>query len=82
MIELEPETYEALLRRLYDAEYAVGELVKAWRESMRHQNEFRTRDAAVRLIEGIKEMIDDVIVAINAAQAMADRFNKVLLHTQ
>ena len=28
MIELEPEKYEALLRRLYDAEDAVGELVR------------------------------------------------------
>ena len=29
-----------------------------------------------KLLEDIKEMIDDVIVSIQAAQAMADRFDK------
>jgi hypothetical protein len=50
MIELEPEKYEALLRRLYDAEDAVGELVRGLEKIHEASNEFRTRDAAVRLI--------------------------------
>ena len=50
MIELEPETYEALLRRLYDAENAVSELVQGVERIYEASNEFRTRDAAVRLI--------------------------------
>ena len=50
MIELEPEKYESLLRRLYDAEDAVGELVRGLERIHEASNEFRTRDAAVRLI--------------------------------
>jgi hypothetical protein len=55
MIELEPEKYEALLRRLYDAEDAVGELVRGLERIHEASidvlnNEFRTRDIAVRLI--------------------------------
>jgi hypothetical protein len=50
MIELEPEKYESLLRRLYDAEDAVGELVRGLEKIHEASNEFRTRDAAVRLI--------------------------------
>jgi hypothetical protein len=50
MIELEPEKYEALLRRLYDAEDAVSELVRGLEKIHEASNEFRTRDAAVRLI--------------------------------
>jgi hypothetical protein len=50
MIELESEKYEALLRRLYDAEDAVGELVRGLEKIHEASNEFRTRDAAVRLI--------------------------------
>ena len=54
MIELEPEKYEALLRRLYDAEDAVGELVRGLERIHEASNEFRTRDAAVRLIARYK----------------------------
>jgi len=43
---------------------------------MRHQTNSEQEISQYDLSEGIKEMIDDVIVAINAAQAMADRFNK------
>ena len=50
MIELDPEKYEALLKRLYDAEDAVGELVRGLEKIHEASNEFRTRDAAVRLI--------------------------------
>ena len=55
MIELEPEKYEALLRRLYDAEDAVGELVRGLERIHEASidvlnNEFRTPDIAVRLI--------------------------------
>jgi hypothetical protein len=50
MIELESEKYESLLRRLYDAEDAVGELVRGLEKIHEASNEFRTRDAAVRLI--------------------------------
>ena len=50
MIELESEKYELLLRRLYDAEDAVGELVRGLEKIHEASNEFRTRDAAVRLI--------------------------------
>ena len=49
---------------------------EAWRKSMRHQTNSEQEISQYDLSEGIKEMIDDVIVAINAAQAMADRFNK------
>jgi len=50
MIELEKEKYEALLRRLYDAEDAVSELVRGVEKIHEASNEFRTRDIAVRLI--------------------------------
>jgi len=64
MIELEKEKYEALktptggdvvvpvslLRRLYDAEDAVDELVRGVEKIHEASNEFRTRDIAVRLI--------------------------------
>ena len=49
---------------------------EAWRKSMRHQTNSEQEISQYDLSEGIKEMIDDVVVAINAAQTMADRFGK------
>jgi len=49
---------------------------EAWRKSMRHQTNSEQEISQYDLSEGIKEMIDDAVVAINAAQAMADRFGK------
>jgi len=49
---------------------------EAWRKSMRHQMNSEQEISQYDLSEGIKEMIDDAVVAINAAQAMADRFGK------
>jgi len=43
---------------------------------MRHQMNSEQEISQYDLSEGIKEMIDDAVVAINAAQAMADRFGK------
>jgi hypothetical protein len=43
---------------------------------MRHQTNSGHETSQYDLSEGIKEMIDDAVVAINAAQAMADRFGK------
>jgi hypothetical protein len=40
MIELESEKYESLLRRLYDAEDAVGELVRGLEKIHEASNEF------------------------------------------
>ena len=49
---------------------------EAWRESMKHQTNSEREISQYDLSAGIKEMIDDVVVAINAAQTMADRFGK------
>ena len=49
---------------------------EAWRESMKHQTNSEREISQYDLSEGIKEMIDDAVVAINAAQTMADRFGK------
>jgi hypothetical protein len=43
---------------------------------MRHRMNSEREISQYDLSEGIKEMIDDAVVAINAAQAMADRFGK------
>jgi len=49
---------------------------EAWRESMKHQTNSEREISQYDLSAGIKEMIDDIVVAINAAQTMADRFGK------